>query len=426
MYYSLYRALSYLLALCLPLHLRWRAYKGKEERLRLAERMGHASVPRPSTPLIWVHAASMGESQSVLPLIKQWIRSYPEMRLLLTTVTVTSAKYVATKLPPHAFHQYAPLDTPQAVRRFLDHWQPDMVCFVDSELWPNLLMETHARDIPMILLNGRISVRSAARWHYVRPLCEALLTRFTHIFAKSDEDARRFTNLGAKHVKNIGNMKFSSPPLTYDSKQMHHLSALIGNRPVWLAASTHPDEERMIGEIHAELRQTFDELLTIIVPRHSQRGDEIRRMLEMQALSVAQRSRMEQLHDTTDIYVADTMGELGIFYRLASIACIGGSLVPHGGQNPFEAAHLDCAIVYGPHMDNFLEFCQELERASAALPVRDAAHLHDTIDALLRDHTQQEKMAAAAQHVVSQNQDVITRLDEALTPLLQQITQERH
>ncbi len=418
MYYHFYRIASYFIMPFLPFYLRWRVKQGKEEPLRMKERFGKASLPRPDTPLIWVHAASMGESQSVMPLVRRWAEAFPQVHILMTTVTVTSARHVVTRLPENAFHQFAPLDTPLAIRRFLKHWQPDMACFVDSELWPNMIVTIHAFGIPLALLNGRISDSSAQRWHKVRAFSEQLLQCFTHIFAKSDEDTRRFANLGAVNPVSFGNMKFSSPPLPSDSKLMGELIGEIGGRPVWLAASTHEGEEIMIGEIHSHLQEAFPGLLSIIVPRHNTRGDTIREALEMQELRVVQRSRKETIKAHTDVYIADTMGELGIFYRMASIVFIGGSLVPHGGQNPLEAARLDCAILYGAHMDNFREFCTELEQAGAAIPVRDQSHLRESLETLLRDQGKQDEMAQAALDVVERNKHVIDHIHEALSPTI--------
>ncbi len=417
----IYYIASLLIGLFAPLWLLWREKKGKEEAIRRCERYGKASLPRPDGALLWVHAASMGEAQSVLPLIERWLKTHTDVHILLTTGTVTSARHVVGKLPERAFHQYVPLDIPWMVQRFLNHWQPDMVMFVDSELWPNTINAIGARDIPLNLLNGRISERSAKRWHKARQSCEQLLQHFTHIFAKSEEDAKRFANLGASNPVSFGNMKFSSPPLPADPKCCGELIHQIADRPVWLAASTHEGEEKMIGDIHRELRDAFDGLLTIIVPRHEHRGDAICQILEQDGLQVSQRSKQMHVLPDTDIYVADTMGELGVFYRIASIVFVGGSLVPHGGQNPFEPARLDCAILYGPHMHNFNEFCSELESNEAAIRVNDTQELQTRLETLLRDHDAQHKLASAALDTVQKNLNVIDRLEDALVDDIKEI-----
>ena len=384
----------------------------------MAERFGKASLPRPQGRLFWFHAASMGESLSVIPLIKELRQRYPEARILLTTVTVTSARMVASRLPEGAFHQFAPLDTPQAMRRFLAHWKPDAAFWVESELWPNMVTMTGNTGCPLFLLNARISERSMKRWFRLRTLAQTMLDAFSLILAKNEEDARRFRNLGALRVDVKGNLKFSAPPLEADSKITGEIISRIGDRPVWLAASTHPGEETIVASVHQSLKESFPSLLSIIVPRHSSRGDEIAAGLRDSGLSVSQRSREEDIQPETDIYVADTMGELGVFYRIAGIVFIGGSLVAHGGQNPFEPARLDCAILYGPHMENFHEFCTELEAMQGAVRVVSSAELTARVGDLLRDHDREEKLAQAAMKTVQNNQQVTGRVLEALAPYL--------
>lgn len=409
-----YRILTCLLHPLLPLYLKRRARKGKEDVSRMGERFGRASLPRPGGRLFWFHAASMGESLSVIPLIKELRAKYPDARILLTTVTVTSARMVASRLPEGAFHQFAPLDTPQAMRRFLAHWKPNAAFWVESELWPNMVTMTGKTDCPLFLLNARISERSMKRWFRLRTLAQAMLDAFTLILAKSEEDARRFRNLGAQQVEVKGNLKFSAPPLEADSRVTGEILSRIGDRPIWLAASTHPGEETIIASAHQSLKESFPSLLSIIVPRHSSRGDEIAEGLRDSGLSVSQRSKEEDIQPETDIYVADTMGELGVFYRIAGIVFIGGSLVAHGGQNPFEPARLDCAILYGPHMENFHEFCAELEAMQGAVRVASPAELTARVGDLLRDHDREEKLAVAAMKTVQNNQQVTGRVLEAL------------
>lgn len=415
---KLYRFLTFLIHPLLPLYLKRRAGKGKEDPSRIGERLGCPSVPRPSGKLLWFHAASVGEAMSVLPLIRSMSQQYPEARFLLTTVTVTSARISAQRLPEAAVHQFAPLDTPQALRRFLKHWKPDTAFWVESELWPNMLLMTKKTGCPLFLINARISERSMKRWFRLRSLAQAMLESFTLILAKSETDARRFRNLGAERVEVKGNLKFSAPPLEADSKTVGAMLSQIGDRPVWLAASTHAGEETLVASVHQGLKESFPSLLTIIVPRHNQRGEEIADGLRAGGLQIALRSKQEELTPETDIYIADTMGELGVFYRIAGVVFIGGSLVPHGGQNPFEPARLDCAILYGPHMENFTEFCDELEAAQGAVRVHNATELSARIGDLLRDPHREEELAKAALKAVQRNQEVTGRVLETLTPHL--------
>ncbi len=415
---KLYRLLSLLMTPVAPLILKSRSMRGKEDPARIGERSGRAGIPRPAGKLIWFHAASMGEATSVLPLIHRLCALCPDLHILMTTVTVTSARNIAPRLPERAFHQFAPLDTPCAVRRFLVHWKPDMALWVESEFWPNMMTATRRTACPMVLLNARISAHSMKKWQRARSMIQELLGCFSLILAKSNEDASRLKNLGAQHVEMLGNLKFSSPSLEADPKIMSEMLAKIGDRPVWLASSTHPGEEEIIAEAHQKLRESYPALLSIIVPRHSRRGAEIRQMLTGIGLRIAQRSTGEAIASDTDIYLADTMGELGIFYRLAGIVFIGGSLVPHGGQNPFEPARLDCAILYGPHMDNFRDFSHELEAAQASLRIQNASDLATRVGDLLRDHERQEALAKAALKAARDTQKVLDKVSEALQPFL--------
>ncbi len=417
----LYRSFSYMFGLIAPLWLNIRANKQKEDTVRRAERYGKSNIPRPEGALLWFHAASMGESQSVMPLVREWLETYPDLHILLTTGTTTSAEYVARRLPERAMHQYVPLDVPWMVKRFLKHWQPDIVSFVDSEIWPNMFREIGSSNAYFTLLNARISKRSVKRWKKAPEFIAELLRQCDAIYAKSEEDVEHFKSLGAEHVMTYGNLKFSSPPLQADPRVTSELLNIISGRPVWLAASTHEGEEEIIGDVHQYIKESFPNVLTIIVPRHNTRGNEICEMLERKLLQVSQRSKHMDILKDTDIYVADTMGELGIFYRIAAITFIGGSLVKHGGQNPFEPARLDCAIMYGPHMHNFNEFCTELERNHAAMVVHDADSLKNAVIELLRDHKQQETLAQAALATVEANKDVISHINQAFKAPIERI-----
>ena len=385
----------------------------------MCERVGKAKLPRPEGKLVWFHAASMGESSSVVPVIKRLLEQHPEVKVLLTTVTVTSAKNIGENLPEGALHQFAPVDTPLAMKRFLEHWKPDVAFWVESEFWPNMMTMTHEHGCPMVLLNARVSRRSFRRWQKFRASIEQLLNMFTMILAKSEEDASRLRNLGAdtQKVSVQGNLKFSAPALEADPKLTSEILGQIGGRRIWLAASTHAGEEDMMADVHQSVKATYGDLLTVIVPRHSRRGKEIATSIEKKDMRVALRSRGDEITSGTDVYVADTMGELGIFYRLAGIVFIGGSLVPHGGQNPFEPALLDCTILYGPYMDNFKEFCHELEVVHGAVLVKNETELAARVDELLRDQSRQEDIAQAALNAVCAKQTVIDDVLASLEPL---------
>ena len=418
MIHGLYRALTILAAPLIGLYLGRRRAAGKEDAERLPERLGVAGAARPPGPLVWVHAASVGESLAALPLVERVLETRPDLRALVTTGTVTSARLMAERLPARALHQYVPVDRPDAVGRFLDHWQPDLALWTESEFWPNLVADTQARGIPMVLVNGRMSDRSFGRWTLMRGFIGPLLAGFAMCLAQSERDTRRLRALGATDVRAAGNLKSAAPPLPVDEAELARMRAAFEGRPLWLAASTHPGEETIAATVHHTLAEAHGGLLTIIAPRHPARGETIAEGLRGMGLGVALRSAGEAVGADTDIYVADTLGELGLFYRLAGAAFVGGSLVPHGGQNPLEPARLDCAVVYGPHMDNFATFTAAFAAGDAATPVADAEGLTGAVGALLGDDDLRARRAAAARAVAEAEAGVLDVVEAALAPFL--------
>jgi 3-deoxy-D-manno-octulosonic-acid transferase len=330
-----------------PLLLSQRAARGKEDRARLNERLGTASLARPDGKLIWVHGASVGESLAALPLIEKLLEGGPDLRVLVTSGTVTSARMMNLRLPKGAIHQFVPLDTPRAVGRFLDHWRPDAGLFVESDLWPNLILAAAARGVRLALVNARISARSAANWRRAPKTAKALLGAFDAVLAQDEEIAARFRGLGARNVMVAGSLKADAPPLSCDEAALAALKAQIDGRPVLLAAQTHPGEDETVLPAHDMLRARFADLLTIIVPRHVERGGNIEMLCGGRA--VKRRATGEAISRQTQVYIADTLGELGLFYRLAPFCFIGGTLVPMGGHNPLEPAVLQRAVLAGPH-----------------------------------------------------------------------------
>jgi 3-deoxy-D-manno-octulosonic-acid transferase len=418
--FSLYRSITWLAAPLLPFLLKKRITNGKEIQSRLGERYGTTQIARPQGKLIWFHAASMGELNSILPLIAQIKHRYPERAILVSTVTVTSAHLAASRLPNGVIHQFAPLDTPQAIHAFLRHWQPSFAYFVDSEFWPNMLLMTKASGCRLLLLNARISERSFHRWLRYPTIITTMLNCFETIYAKSTLDAERLRGLGARHVLEKGNLKFSTPALPYEHEALTALQAQIGTRPVWLAASTHEGEEAMALEVHHQLSKTYPDLLTIIIPRHNVRGGAIEQLCKNAALITARRSLNEIITTNTHCYIADTMGEMGLFYRLSSIVFVGGSLVAHGGQNPFEPARLDCAICYGQHMHNFKEFCEELARHDAAHTVHNAQELAHFVQQCIQEPHFQRTLANNAHAAVAACQGALETIAQDILLLLEE------
>lgn len=381
---ALYRAATTLGEPLITAYLRRRMAQGKEDVSRFPERHGIAGLARPPGKLVWLHAASVGEAISVLPVLER-IQARPATTALITTGTVASATLMAGRLPAGAIHQYVPVDRVAWVRRFLDHWRPDLALWLESEFWPNLLLETSARGVPIILLNGRISPRSFSRWQRNSKLAMQLLSAFDLCFGQTDADAERLRLLGARQVAAAGNLKFAAPPLPIDAAQLSGLTQSLGARPRWLAASTHAGEEAIAARIHTALKPRFAGLLTIVVPRHPARGRAIAAELGGMGLTVARRSTGESVIDGTDILLADTIGELGLFIRTAPIVFVGKSLTARGGQNPLEPARLGASVLFGPQMDNFDQMAARMEAAKVARLVVDEAALRDAVALRLSD-----------------------------------------
>jgi 3-deoxy-D-manno-octulosonic-acid transferase len=420
----LYSVLTRPLAPLAVAYLAQRRERGKEHPTRFRERRGISSVTRPEGPLVWIHAVSVGEATAVLGLIEHLLGTRPDLEILVTTGTVTSACLLETRLPARARHQFVPADMPSWTARFLDHWRPDLALWVESELWPNLVFAAHARDIPMVLVNARLSARSYGRWRHWPALIGPMLRAFDLCLAQDQVQAERFRSLGARQAVAVGDLKAAAPALPFDSSELLRLRDAIGSRPLWLAASTHPGEEKIAAQVHRDLSVHYPGLLTIIVPRHPARGDAIGAMLAEQGLSIARRARGDLVARSTQVYLADTMGELGLFYRLAGIAFVGGSLVAKGGHNPFEAARLGCAVLHGPDMTNCAAMAAALAAADAAQAVSGPAALAQAVAALLADQQLRAERAAAAR-VAAAALGILDAVLERLAPWLDRVAPVR-
>ena len=417
-----YQKLSNVMVPVAPALIKRRLKQGKEDPARIGERRGISKDVRPHGPLVWIHGASVGEVLAAAGLIEK-LRAL-NIRILLTSGTVTSAAIVAKRFPADIIHQYVPYNSPRYVARFLDHWRPSLALFIESDLWPNLILSSAARRLPMVLINGRMSQRSFPRWQRFTSTISALLGRFDVCLAQSEVDAGRFTALGSRNVVTTGNLKFDVPAPPADPAKLERLLSVTRGRPIIVAASTHPGEEEILIETHRTLAGFFPSLLTVIVPRHPDRGEDIARTIAAAGLQVALRSREELPTATTDIYVADTMGELGLFYRLAPIVFMGGSLVEHGGQNPIEAVKLGTAIVHGPHVFNFTDVYDALDRAGGAKQADTQEALVKQLGQLLADPAARDLSIAAAERVVVQLGGALDRTLAALEPYLLQLRLE--
>jgi len=414
MIYSFYRMATTLAAPLIKRYLEKRMAKGKEHPTRFDERLGMASIQRPDGKLIWLHGASVGEAISLLSLIDKLQSDLPDYHILMTTGTVTSADLMAKRLPDGVIHQFVPVDRVPYVERFLDHWQPDLALWAESELWPNLLHESHKRGGKMALINARMSPRSLKKWLRFKGFIKGLLGSFDLCLAQTEQDRQHYQILGAPKVKCLGNLKYAAGDLPCDETELGGLKDQIGSRPIWLAASTHPGEEIRMGHVHNMLKEQFPDLLTLIAPRHPERGDEIVRDLRADGLSVAQRSKEEKPGQDCDIYVCDTMGELGLLYRLSPYVFMGKSLDPLGGQNPLEPARLDCTLLCGPYMTNFTEIMDRFGDHQAITIVKDEAELAQELTGFINAPDKAKRQADTAKQVAYGEASVLERVFDCL------------
>lgn len=411
---SVYRAATRALYPLIAAYLAVRKVKGKEDLSRFGERMGYAAKPRPDGKLVWMHGASVGETLSMLPLIERMREQYPDINILVTSGTVTSARLMEKRLAGKAFHQYVPIDCVAQATRFVDHWKPDLVLWLESEFWPNILSVVSGRKIPVVLLNGRVSDRSLKRWRKMPRFSAQIQSMFTRTFGQTQEDADRLKALGAKDPLCVGNLKFAAAPLPVDADELKRMESQIGGRTCWTAGSTHAGEDAPIAAAHKKVKEKIPDLLTVLAPRHPQRADEIETIMKQAGLTVARRSRQEDVTPATDVYLADTIGEMGLFYRLGCAAFVGGSLIEFGGQNIIEPARLEKAVLCGPYMMNFREIVARAKAADAVAVVDNADALADALTALLTD----EKLLATKQKNALEFAKAESNVLDRLMPLL--------
>lgn len=398
---ALYLGISALAGAPVRRWLRRRAERGKEDPARLHERIGKPTLARSEGKLLWLHGASIGECMSMLPLIDALRARAPALNLLVTSGTVTSARRMAEMLPEGAVHQFVPADLKSAVRGFLDHWRPDAAIWIESEIWPRLMVETGERGIPMLSVNARVSEKSARKWRWAPGMARALLRRFAHIYTQDRETIGRLQALGLapERMSLGGNLKVLAPIPPHDPAELAALREEIGSRPVWLGASTHPGEEEVLAEAQARLRAGQAAPLLILAPRHPERGDALAEMLAARGFALARRSRGERPEQAADVFLADTLGEMGLWFRLAPVSFVGGSLVPAGGHTPFEPVALGSAVLTGPQVANFAPAYAALFQAGGARQVAGAAELATAVEALLAAPEDRRAMVEAASAV---------------------------
>jgi len=415
-----YSAATRMVAPALPFWLKRRARKGKEDPARIGERQGIASQPRPQGKLVWLHAASVGESQMLMPVILRILSENPNFHIVITTGTITSAELLAQSLPENAVHQYAPADHPKAVKNFLNHWQPDLAIFAESELWPNMIMQSKARDIPLALINARMSASSIERWSKRgKKSGAALLGCFDLILAADTATANGLTWLTGRDIEAAGNLKDAAPALAVDKDELKELKAAIGRRPVWCAASSHAGEEELIGAAVLDIKAQKPKSLLILAPRHPERAAEVKAILVKAGLNVLRRSSHKMPTDKTDVYLVDEIGKMGLVYSLSKIAFIGGSLLNGlSGHNPLEPARLDCAVITGAHISSFADTYMSMFAFDAADRILSPEELAPAVFKYMNDAKARNAKAGAAAEFAKSRDAVLDYVWDYLNPLM--------
>ncbi len=397
--------------------LKRRVKSGKEDETRTGERKGIASLPRPAGTLIWMHGASVGETSMLLPLIRRLLDDDPKLHVLMTSGTMTSAQIMAERLPHRAFHQMVPLDGPTFVGRFLDHWQPDLAVWAESEIWPNLVLQTKAARTKMALINARMNQSSIDRWRDKRGFARQVFSCFDIILPADTLTHNALKFLGGNVVSQIGNLKTAAPALEFDKTEAAKLRKAAGHRPIWLAASTHAPEEADILAAHISGPWRKANALLLWVPRHPERGDEVAALCAGHDFAI--RSKGELLTENTTIYIMDTLGEMGLALDLASIAFVGGSLEKSlTGHNPLEPARASVPILTGPYVGSFTEIYAELFNHNAAMRVKSAKQLEKSVMSLLMDPIAARQMAGRAKLLAQESDQVLDYTVAKLRALL--------
>ncbi len=388
--------------------------------LRAHEKLGHASDNRAgSGPLVWFHAASVGESLSVLALITMMGQMQPRAQFLITSGTPTSADLIARRMPPRTVHQFAPLDAKGPLNRFLAHWRPNAAVFVESELWPQMLRRTYDSGAKLALVNARLSAGSRRNWARVPKTARYLLDVFSLILTQNDDMAQAMVDMNAPpdRVARGFNLKSLSDPLPIDATTLTDMRKVLGQRPVWVAASTHPGEEEIVLAAHQILLKSHPDLALILAPRHPERGDAVADLIRATGLSVAQRSAGTP--PTAQVYLADTLGELGTWYALAPVVFLGGSLKPIGGHNPFEVAAAGRPVLSGPHVTNFAETFDDMIQSGAATFTADADSLAEAVHHMLDDPDALNAASQAAERFAAQKQGQLAQIAGRLIKALE-------
>ncbi len=399
--------------------LRQRLARGKEDHSRSEERLGVPGKPRPPGMMVWIHSASVGEVISVLKVVEEIARLRGDIGFLITTGTLSSAELLQTRMPERTLHQFIPYDTRNAVEKFLDYWKPSIGIWTESELWPTLICESHRRRIPLLFVNARMSEKSYRRWRWIPGFAASLLRRFDGALCQDSRTGRYLHRLGlpAARIDVTGSLKRGAGALPCNPRDRDSFVRAVAGRKLWLAASTHDGEEELVGQAHSLLEQRHEGMLLVLVPRHPERGREIGDRLTSLGYRVRLRSEGELPAEGDQIHVADTFGELGLWYRVAPVSFVGGSMVESGGHNPYEPALLESVILHGPHVGNFAQDFARFSSAGAARQVETPAGLADAVDEML-DPDAARRMTSAALTICSGGEAIVQQVAERILVLI--------
>ena len=401
----IYHILTFLL---LPIYLVLliiRVLKGKEEIKSISQRFGSTNKNRPQGTLIWIHAASVGESMVALTLIEGINSILPTVNILVTSGTISSASILKKKLPTNAIHQFLPLDNIIFVRKFLKSWQPILGIFIESELWPCLVIES-SKVCKLLLFNARISDRSFKSWGKFKSFFQLIMSHFSEIIVQSSVDLEKFRQLGISKAINLGNIKFSNKKLEVDQSKFSELLNHLIDKTIIVIASTHVEDEQVFFKIIKPIKALYPACYFILIPRHPERRNEINKMSQQLNLTVNFRSELDLPVLSDDLYIVDKLGEVGLFYNLAYISFVGGSF-KRGGHNVLEPAHFGNLIVFGPDMSNFRTIASEMIESNAAIQIRNEDHLLETLKHLLTGNENVKVYQTNALEFIKKNQQIL-------------------
>ena len=360
--FFIYRILINLIILVSPLIVLIRLIKNKEDKTRFKEKFCFFTKKRGNGNLIWFHGSSVGEILSVIPLIEKLEKNKTINKILITSSTLSSSKILSKFKLKKTIHQFFPIDSNGLTKKFLNYWKPSIAIFIESEIWPNMLVNIKKNSVPLVLLNARITKKSYNKWRMIPSTANMIFKNFDICLSQNKETKKYLKYLGAKKIKFIGNLKFSESKSQKNNNFDNKLTKIFKSKKIWCAASTHDNEEKICALAHKNLKNKYKDILTIIIPRHIQRADSIIKEIEYLDLNIQKRSQNSNINKNTDIYLVDTYGETKSFYKICNTVFLGGSHINRGGQNPLEPARFGCKILHGPYVQNFTEVYKLLEK----------------------------------------------------------------